>query len=307
MAILDKKLVGIYLYIPLSHFDRKLKNYKHFFGSLWTVEGFQKGKRLIDANRKKIFIALRLFQTTFKLLKVNLDIAIGLEKRFSKFHESQKYEKIQKLSHHFLVSPYINKTRILDKSILQNIKQKKVKLNIKYKRIRKTGELKKINIDNLFKFQIPIKSKTYLINRYLKHPIYKYHLYQIISKKTSNICVFRRVKYKNVNIIRFVDFIGSNKSFANLKSFLPEILKLYNAEYLDFYNYGIPKNILDKSGLIDKENKNIVIPNYFEPFVNENTDIYFGYRKFLSKGKVRIFKGDGDLDRPSILNKKIIN
>ena len=45
----------------------------------------------------------------------------------------------------------------------------------------------------------------------------------------------------------------------------------------------------------------MVVPNYFEPFVNKNIDISVGYRKYNNiKGNVRIFKGDGDQDRPTI-------
>jgi hypothetical protein len=107
------------------------------------------------------------------------------------------------------------------------------------------------------------------------------------------------LNYKNTNIIRFVDYVGSNNSFALLKNFFVEILKKYNAEYLDFHSFGIPLNILKKSGLIEKKLK-MIIPNYFEPFVNENVDISVGYRRYNANGNVRIFKGDGDQDRPSI-------
>ncbi len=188
------------------------------------------------------------------------------------------------------------------------IKTKKIPVNkiseVNYEKIEKKEDFKKSDLDHIFKFQIPIKSKKYLINRYLNHPIYKYHLYVVTDKKISNICVFRIVNYKKVNVVRFVDFIGSNKSFLYLKTFFLEILKIYKAEYLDFYSYGIPDNILKKTGLVNKKDCNAIIPNYFEPFVYQNIDIYFGFRKFNAKGKIRIFKGDGDLDRPSILSKK---
>ncbi len=84
-----------------------------------------------------------------------------------------------------------------------------------------------------------------------------------------------------------------------LKSFFLEILKKYGAEYLDFYSYGIPLNILKKAGLKNKKKyKKLIIPDYFEPFVNKNINIIIGYRKFNINGKVRIFKADGDQDRP---------
>jgi hypothetical protein len=41
-----------------------------------------------------------------------------------------------------------------------------------------------------------------------------------------------------------------------------------------------------------------IIPNYFEPFVAENIDIYFFSN---TNEKVYIFKGDGDQDRPNFI------
>jgi len=294
------KLVGIYLYIPLDQFDKRLSNNRHIFGSLWTVKGFKKNKRS-NLEKQNLIIALRLFQKTFKLLKPNLDVAVGLDSRFYKFHRSQKYEKIKELNHHFIVSPFIKKFKILDNSLfLKFVKMKKNSISrIKFQKIKNLTHLKKINIDNLFKHQLPTKSKDYLINRYLKHPIYKYDIYAVYEKSIISLCVFRILNYKNTNIIRFVDYVGSNNSFALLKNFFVEILKKYNAEYLDFHSFGIPLNILKKSGLIEKKLK-MIIPNYFEPFVNENVAISAGYRRYNANGNVRIFKGDADQDRPSI-------
>ena len=85
-----------------------------------------------------------------------------------------------------------------------------------------------------------------------------------------------------------------------LRSFFLEILQKYEAEYLDFYSYGIPLNILKKAGLINKKKYNkLIIPDYFEPFVNKNIGITIGYKRYNTNGKIRIFKADGDQDRPN--------
>ena len=300
IAKIRNKFVGIYLYIPLSQFDQKLLNNCHIFGSLWTIKGFQKGN-ISNLKKQNLVIALRLFQKTFQLLEPNLDVAVGLDSRFYRFHKSQKYNKIKKLNHHFMVSPFIKKFMILENSLfLKFIKIKKNPISeTKFQKIKNIAQLNRININSLFKHQLPTKSKDYLVNRYLKHPIYKYDIYAVYKNGIISLCVFRVQNYNNKNIIRFVDYVGSNNSFALLKFFFIQILKKYDAEYLDFYNFGIPLNILKKSGLIKKKPK-MIIPNYFEPFVNENVDISVGYRKYNVNGNVRIFKGDGDQDRPSI-------
>ena len=66
--------------------------------------------------------------------------------------------------------------------------------------------------------------------------------------------------------------------------------------------FGIPSKILGRSGLINKkENKNFVVPDWFDPFVYKNIDIPIGCLnlKKKDKNKFRIFKGDGDQDRPN--------
>ena len=42
---------------------------------------------------------------------------------------------------------------------------------------------------------------------------------------------------------------------------------------------------------------NEIIPEYFEPFVNKNIDLYSAY--ISNEKNIRLFKGDGDMDRPS--------
>ena len=44
----------------------------------------------------------------------------------------------------------------------------------------------------------------------------------------------------------------------------------------------------------------VIIPNYFEPVINENIDILFAYKK-KENIKFNIYKGDGDQDRPNII------
>ena len=58
------------------------------------------------------------------------------------------------------------------------------------------------------------------------------------------------------------------------------------------------KKILKKAGFKqNKFTKNIIIPNYFEPFVKENINICTAV--WPKKTQLLIFKGDGDQDRPS--------
>ena len=77
------------------------------------------------------------------------------------------------------------------------------------------------------------------------------------------------------------------------------MIKKYSAEYIDFYSYGIDEKYIIEAGFINRRKyKNLVIPEYFEPYIKKNIDLMYGYIN-KTKKKVKIFKGDGDRDRPN--------
>ena len=71
-------------------------------------------------------------------------------------------------------------------------------------------------------------------------------------------------------------------------------------EFIDLYSYGVPNKILDKVGFCNiKNHPNIIIPDYFEPYLKKNNDLYCGFKSNLNNSKfIRLFKGDGDQDHP---------
>ena len=63
----------------------------------------------------------------------------------------------------------------------------------------------------------PQKSISYIINRYIKHPIYNYELKGIFSDDILiALIVFRVVEVNNSACIRIVDLIGDYKKIAYL-------------------------------------------------------------------------------------------
>ena len=81
----------------------------------------------------------------------------------------------------------------------------------------------------------------------------------------------------------------------------PVLVGMKKAEYIDFLQYGINKKYFLSCGFkLLNLNNSIVVPNYFEPFVQKNIPLLFSY-KLNNNNKIRIFKGDGDQDRPNLL------
>ena len=67
-------------------------------------------------------------------------------------------------------------------------------------------------------------------------------------------------------------------------------------EYIDLMAGTLPVELMSKSGFVLREPEDTnIIPTYFEPFVQENINIW--YQK--SDPDIVIFKADGDQDRPN--------
>lgn len=142
------------------------------------------------------------------------------------------------------------------------------------------------------------KDEWYFEKRYFRHPIYQYCVYGI--KNDSNFgdvaCfVTREVEANGSKVLRIVDFLGDLSALAKISSALDIILFKNNYEYVDIFEAGVEKNILNNSGFTNVRNTQNVIPNYFEPFVQENIDIAY----YSTDPEVVIFKADGDQDRPN--------
>ena len=284
-----KELIGIQGFIPMRHYDSNL--------SKEIV--FQAFLRVKDGNN--IGTAILLHKEIISLSKAKFIGVIGIDEITHKFHRWLGF-KIFKMNHHFLVSEKYKVFKIAKiNGKLRSKKKVKKNLDTHYDMIN-LKNIYKIK-DQIFKKSFPKKSKNFLIKRYLKNPFYRYSILQI--KKNNNpisIIVIRHIRLKKRNILRLVDYIGSENDAKFIQPVCKKILENYNAEYLDFYSHGIPSELLKKSGFenrYDYNDKKIIVPNYFEPFVKKNIDIYCAYKTNLRK-KIKLFKADGDGDRPSV-------
>ena len=136
----------------------------------------------------------------------------------------------------------------------------------------------------------------------MKHPKYKYEVYVTKNKnnKILGLFVFRIIHFKSSSVIKLVDYVGKDKDFPTINSLAQYLLDKNKSEYIIFYCYGLAKKYITQSGFVNINEKKIIEPHYFEPFVNKNIFIHCGYIKKNSISKIRIFLGDGDGDRPRI-------
>jgi len=283
-----KKIIGVQGFVPNKHFDKRLTNDQIFLAFLRVIEG------------KHIGVGLKLHRSIIKENNPKFIGVVNIDKPTHNFHRWLGFT-IHKMDHHFIFSETIDKFEILK---LKNLKNKKIKKENYLSTIELNSQnINKLLDSNFYDIQIPKKSNKFIINRYLKHPFYNYIVLLISQKKIPKaIMIVRPIKIKNNTVLRFVDYIGSERSFQLTNNISIKLLEKFNAEYIDIYSYGISKNILKNAGYINRYNqKELIVPNHFEPFEKKNIDLFCAFKSKLNNKKIKIFKGDGDGDRPSIL------
>ncbi|SUX05510.1 hypothetical protein [Campylobacter lari] len=274
------KFDAILGFIPLSQYDEKLCN-GDFWLALWKV----------DDRYAKTGIGLEVLSYFIKLFNPKSFSAIGITKKAELIYKMLRY-KIITLQHFYIASSSVKDFKIA--SFCKQIKNIKIKKSDLF--------CKKVDIIDLYKFKnikrnTPQKSIDYIINRYINHPVYKYHINGFYRDLNCiSLFVYRVINVNNSTCLRIVDWFGD---FIEDSDFLfQDLLKQYNAEYIDLLCYMEDYDKIIKMGF-DIKTEEDIIPNYFEPFKKENVEIKAFYKN--SSDCYAIFKGDSDQDRPNLL------
>ena len=187
------------------------------------------------------------------------------------------------------------------------LKIKDTKCPIKLDFIKnKKYSFKKIEINQLnFDFNdgdcIPHKDKAYFIKKYYNHPVYTYTVFGIYNEEvTTSLIVTREVVVGDSKILRIMDYLGNENDVIYISKYLYEIVVDNDYEYIDFMCYGFDDTILEKACFtkVNLESNDLIVPNYFSPFIQENIKINF-MADTKKIDKIRICKADGDQDRPN--------
>ena len=254
--------------------------------TLWSTDKF-----------KKNISGLKLIFYLIKRSKKSIICTVGCNNKTYKIYKSLGF-KCGELNHYYFINNYKKKFYL--------IKRKKQKINFflndKIQRLysynlrdkyHQISNLK--NHENIFR-----KNYLYFKYKYVLNPFYKYKFYFYKDVHIYGFFVARETYFNSSRALRLVEFFGDFKKLKNVSYDLNEIIKKYNYEFIDFYNYGFEKKIIINTGFkLNNYTKNIIIPNYFEPFEKRNIKLKFSY--FPNNQKMYLFKGDCDQDRPNLL------
>ena len=165
------------------------------------------------------------------------------------------------------------------------------------KKIKKVDELQ-IFDDQRGMQSRPYKGREYIDRRFFHHIVYTYDIYEVTTNTGIAYVVGREQQQNGSVIFRIVDMWGEKSAIMKLGAFLHALLLEKGYEYMDCYAYGLDE-ILQQAGMrMIQENDENIIPNYFEPFIQENVDIHIFVPRDM---EVHMLKGDGDQDRPNFI------
>lgn len=221
--------------------------------------------------------------------------APGLSEKAVKIERLSK-NRVEKLKHYYILADKLE----YNIAIINNkyIKKTNCERNL-LREFSDYKEIDKILSEEKLKYTVPFKDKKYLKHRYFEHPIYKYKYFAIDNgfEMSKSVFIGREVEYNGAKILKLVDFLGDDNDINDLSYSFENLIEKNKYEFIDFYCYGIDEKILKNAGFIlrDENDKNI-IPNYFEPFVQDNIEIYFTANTFEN---LHMYRADGDQDRPS--------
>jgi hypothetical protein len=277
-----KKIAGFLGYIRYSENDSC-----DFSPILWK-----------NVNKGDSFLGLKLMLFLVKNIKPRLFFCIGVNPNTAlPIYKQLKYH-VGQLEHYYRISDKDDYkiAKIVDKRILQ-IKESGWRIQL----IPDFDAFKANINDFILDRMYPYKDENYFCHRFFIHPIYRYMFYAIKENDFETMSAFfvcREVEKFGVKILRIIDYIGDEKYFAYLAFSLQKLMNENNYEYIDCYCCGMSEATMNDAGFIKREktDKNI-IPNYFEPFLCENIEIY--YFTNITEN-FRTFKGDADQDQPRI-------
>lgn len=281
---LEGSLEGILGYIPYDSEDTP----RDIFGAIWKVRSSQYP-----------MLGMRMQKYAMETLHARSFSAVGINSSTADMHKRLGMQT-GKMEQYYILNPdrqySIAKVNSMSEQTW-DFQDEQYEWNI----CPDMKTLAQVFDSNSCRERKPFKCRAFMERRYYQHPIYQYQVFGISRKgeAVTSVAVAREIACLGSKVLRLVDFIGRTEDIGHIGEALIKLVRDGGYEYVDMYQTGIPREQMERSGfrMNGKEDGNI-IPNYFEPFVQENIDIL--YYTSAKKG-ICLFKGDGDQDRPSKL------
>lgn len=239
-------------------------------------------------------LGVDLLNDMYRQLKVRYSYAAGLSKKAVRINELMG-NVIVEMDHYYRLADRADYkiARVVDK-VIPDSKQTGYCLEPIYS----VGEMKSIVSEEVLAAQLLSKDYDYIERRYFKHPIYHYAIWKIVNaeKNSHSVLITREEGVEDRKICKVIDHYGEMEDLGKIAAAVDRLMEEKGYEYIDIYSFGIPVEIYEQGGFVCcRETGENIIPNYFHPFVQENISLKLV--DSMIEG-VRLFRGDGDQDRP---------
>jgi len=280
----NDNLVGILGYIPTWRYHVELSASNIIWLAMWKVRDEYQSSML----GLKL---LRVLENTYP----NVAVAVnGVNLRTARLYETLGYH-VQRLSHYYLANTEASQNLLYNPNNLPLGTAAFGKAIIKR---MYSSDLKDLRF--FIETKSWLKSPEYFDKRFIQHPFYNYYLYGIFLEREPLALIATRIaEHNGSRVLRVVDFVGDPNALGECGSAFQCLMSEHKAEYMDFWQFGIPSKILERAGLqlVDPDGE-FICPNYFEPFLRENGQIICCFNKKIALPFI-ICRADGDQDRPN--------
>lgn len=239
-------------------------------------------------------LGVELSDFMYRQMNGRYGIAAGLSKKAVRVYELKECA-ITEMDHYYRLADKKDYkiARVVDKQI-PAVEETGYSLE----RIDTVDEMRQIIPEELLAGQILSKDYFYIGKRYFGHPIYHYDIWKIVDAggDSRSVLITRDEIMEDQKVCKIIDHYGEAEDLGKITGALDRLMREKGYEFVDVYSYGIPVEIYEQGGFLrcDERSENI-IPNYFHPFVQENISLKMVDP--MVEG-VRLFRGDGDQDRP---------
>lgn len=285
------QICGVLGFIPTSHFSAELEPEKEVWLAIWKV----------NEGPKYIGLGLGLLNFLKREFSIKNICSIGISQIVFPMYQALGFE-VGKMSQMVLVN-----------ALLKTYSIAKLPRSFCYPSLVSTCGFTVADITephlsvelanaNLFQNKTQ-KDYVYFVERFVKHPKFDYQFIGVYEQnKLKTFMVVRVVNYKQSSAMRVVDIQGELSAISKVSSNLHDLIADKGHEYLDIMQYGMDENELLNAGFIKVgAADDIVIPDYFQPFVQKNISIFFARQSLEHEASFTLFKGDADQDRPNIM------
>ncbi len=285
------EICGVLGFIPTSHFSAELESEKEVWLAIWKV----------NEGPKYIGLGLGLLNFLKREFSIKNICSIGISQIVFPMYETLGFT-VGKMNQLALLNNTLSDYRIakVPETFTSSIGQK----NDQYKvvDIAKDQVASVLSDSDLYTNKTQ-KDGQYFTTRFLEHPKFEYRFLGVYKKDTlESFLVVRVVTQSESSAMRVVDIQGDLSSISRVTAHLHELLVAEGHEYLDIMQYGMDEESLVDAGFLQVDTDGeLIIPDYFQPFVQKNIPIYFARQSQESEQSFVLFKGDADQDRPNIM------